>query len=125
MATAKQILNDLEEYDDYDVVELLEMKYEKFYFEMPKNWSLLIFVMDIRIHNKSGNYVSLEDYIQEMENTIIMLQATVVQLEYATKSHQKEQSDEAPKSDYDKLKEEIIEEVNLIISDLLWHFLNR
>lgn len=125
MATAKQILNDLEEYDDYDVVELLEMKYEKFYFEMPKNWSLLIFVMDIRIHNKSGNYVSLEDYIQEMENTIIMLQATVVQLEYATKSQQKEQSDEAPKSDYDKLKEEIIEEVNLIISDLLWHFLNR
>jgi len=75
--------------------------------------------MDIRIHNKSGNYVSLEDYIQEMENTIIMLQATVVQLEYAAKSHQKEQSDEAPKSDYDKLKEEIIEEVNLIISDLI------
>jgi hypothetical protein len=37
LATAKQILNDLEEYDDYDVVELLEMKYEKFYFEMPKN----------------------------------------------------------------------------------------
>jgi hypothetical protein len=75
--------------------------------------------MDIRIHNKSGNYVSLEDYIQEMETTIIMLQSTVVQLEYATKSHQKEQSDEAPKSDYDKLKKEIIEEVNLIISDLI------
>ena len=37
LATAKQILNDLAEYDDYDVVELLEMKYEKFYFEMPKN----------------------------------------------------------------------------------------
>jgi hypothetical protein len=75
--------------------------------------------MDIRMHNKSGNYVSLEDYIQEMENTIIMLQSTVVQLEYVTKSHQKEQSNEVPKSDYDKLKEEIIEEVNLIISDLI------
>ena len=75
--------------------------------------------MDIRIHNKSGNYVSLEDYIQEMENTIIMLQSTVVQLEYVTKSQQKEQSNEVPKSDYDKLKEEIIEEVNLIISDLI------
>ena len=75
--------------------------------------------MDIRIHNKSGNYVSLEDYIQEMENTIIMLQSTVVQLEYVTKSQQKEQSNEVPKSDYDKLKEEIIEEINLIISDLI------
>ena len=75
--------------------------------------------MDIRIYNKSGNYVSLQDYILEMENTIIMLQTTVVQLEYVTKSQQKEQSNEVPKSDYDKLKEEIIEEVNLIISDLI------
>lgn len=75
--------------------------------------------MDIRIHNKSGNYVSLEDYIQEMESTIITLQATIVQLEYSVKTQQKEESTEAPKSDYDKLKEEIIEEVNLIISDLL------
>jgi hypothetical protein len=78
--------------------------------------------MDIRIHDKTGSYVSLEDCIQDMQNTIITLQATIVQLEYELKSQQKNQAketEEAPKSDYDKLKEEIIEEVNLIISDLL------
>lgn len=47
------------------------------------------------------------------------LQATIVQLEYAAKSKEKEETSEAPKSDYDKLKEEILEEVNLVISDLL------
>ncbi len=30
-------MNELGEYDDYDVVELLEMKYEKLYRQMPKN----------------------------------------------------------------------------------------
>jgi hypothetical protein len=78
--------------------------------------------MDIRIHDKTGNYVSLEDCVQEMQSTIITLQATIVQLEYAINTQQKNQAketEEAPKSDYDKLKEEIIEEVNLIISDLL------
>jgi hypothetical protein len=78
--------------------------------------------MDIRIHDKTGNYVSLEDCVQEMQSTIITLQATIVQLEYQMNTQQKQQdkeTEEAPKSDYDKLKEEIIEEVNLIISDLL------
>ncbi len=75
--------------------------------------------MDIRIHNKSGDYVSIEDYIQEMESTIITLQATIVQLEYQMKTHTSLKPTEAPKTDYDKLKEEILEEVNLVISDLL------
>jgi hypothetical protein len=75
--------------------------------------------MDIRIHDKTGSYVSLEDCIQDMQNTIITLQATMVQLEYAMKTQAPQEINEAPKSDYDKLKEEIIEEVNLIISDLL------
>jgi hypothetical protein len=78
--------------------------------------------MNIEICDRNGDFVGLETCIQEMQNTIITLQATIVQLEYKMKSQQKEQdkeSQEAPKSDYDKLKEEIIEEVNLIISDLL------
>lgn len=74
--------------------------------------------MDIRLHDKTGNYVSLEDCIQDMQSTIITLQATIVQLEYKLEQSQPK-SEETPKSDYDKLKEEIIEEVNLIISDLL------
>ncbi len=75
--------------------------------------------MDIRIHDKTGSYVSLENCIQDMQNTIITLQATIVQLEYAMKTQASQESEEVAKSDYDKLKEEIIEEVNLIISDLL------
>ncbi len=75
--------------------------------------------MDIRIHDKTGNYVSLEDCVQEMQSTIIALQATIVQLEYQLKSHVPGETKEPPKSDYDKLKEEILEEVNLVISDLL------
>jgi hypothetical protein len=75
--------------------------------------------MDIRIHDKTGSYVSLENCIQDMQNTIITLQATIVQLEYAMKTQASQEIKEAPKSDYDKLKEEIIEEVNLIITDLL------
>jgi hypothetical protein len=78
--------------------------------------------MEILIHNMSGSSVSLQDCIRDMEGTIIALQATIVQLEYQMNTQQKNQAketEEAPKSDYDKLKEEIIEEVNLIISDLL------
>jgi hypothetical protein len=37
LASTKKILDELGEYDDYDVVELLEMKYEKLYVEMPKH----------------------------------------------------------------------------------------
>ena len=37
LATTKQLLNDLGEYDDYDMVELLEMKYEKLYIQLAKN----------------------------------------------------------------------------------------
>ena len=37
LATTKQLLNDMGEYDDYDMVELLELKYEKLYREMPKH----------------------------------------------------------------------------------------
>ena len=37
LATAKKIMDELGEYDDYNVIELFEMKYEKFYREMPKN----------------------------------------------------------------------------------------
>ena len=37
LATAKKIMGELEEYDDYDLIKLLEMKYEKFYQEMPKH----------------------------------------------------------------------------------------
>jgi hypothetical protein len=36
LATSKKIMEELQEYDDYDVIELLEMKYEKLYVEMPK-----------------------------------------------------------------------------------------
>jgi hypothetical protein len=36
LASAKKIIEELQEYDDYDVIELLEMKYEKLYVEMPK-----------------------------------------------------------------------------------------
>ena len=78
--------------------------------------------MDIRIHDKTGDYVSLEDCIQEMQNTIITLQATIVQLEYQLKTQEQNQSkelEETPKSVFKKLKEEILEEVNLVISDLL------
>lgn len=31
LSEAKKILNNLSEYDDFDIVELLEMKYEKMY----------------------------------------------------------------------------------------------
>jgi hypothetical protein len=75
--------------------------------------------MDIRLHDKTGNYVSLEDCIQEMQNTIITLQATIVKLEYEMKTQAPKEPEETPKSDYEKLKEEILEEVNLVISDLL------
>ncbi len=75
--------------------------------------------MDIFVYNNSGCSVSLEQHLKDLESKIITLQATIVQLEYAAKSKEKEETSEAPKSDYDKLKEEIIEEVNLIISDLL------
>jgi len=75
--------------------------------------------MDIRIHDKTGNYVSIEDCIQDMQDTIITLRANIVQLEYAIKTQASQEIKEVPKSDYNKLKEEIIEEVNLIITDLL------
>jgi hypothetical protein len=75
--------------------------------------------MDIRIHDKTGNYVSLEDCIQDMQDTIVTLRANIVQLEYAIKTQASQEIKEVPKSDYNKLKEEIIEEVNLIITDLL------
>jgi hypothetical protein len=75
--------------------------------------------MEIIVYNHSGNSVSLEDCIREMQSTIITLQATVVQLEYQLKSQAPEEPKETPKSDLEKLKEEILEEVNLVISDLL------
>ena len=31
LSDAKRILDNIQEYDDYDVIELLEMKYEKMY----------------------------------------------------------------------------------------------
>jgi hypothetical protein len=34
---AKRILDELEEYDDYSVIDLLELKYEKIYQQIPKN----------------------------------------------------------------------------------------
>lgn len=37
LATTKQLLNDMGEYDDYDMVELLEIKYEKLYIELAKH----------------------------------------------------------------------------------------
>lgn len=37
LASTKKIMDELGEYDDYDVIELLEMKYEKLYREMHKN----------------------------------------------------------------------------------------
>lgn len=75
--------------------------------------------MDIRIHDKTGGYVSLEDCIQDIQNNIVTLQATIVELEYQLKTQTSAETEETPKSDLEKLKEEIIEEVNLIISDLL------
>ncbi len=80
--------------------------------------------MEFYISERNGNTTPIEQYLHRLEETITVLQATIVQLEYQMKTEQQEQSketEEAPKSDYDKLKEEIIEEVNLIISDLLWH----
>jgi hypothetical protein len=75
--------------------------------------------MNIEICDRNGNFVSLETCIQEIQNTIITLQATIVQLEYQLKSQAPEEPKETPKSDLEKLKEEILEEVNLVISDLL------
>ena len=75
--------------------------------------------MEITVYTNAGSCVTLEQHLKDMESKIMTLQATIVQLEYAAKSKEKEETSEAPKSDYDKLKEEIIEEVNLIISDLL------
>lgn len=75
--------------------------------------------MEITVYTNAGSCVTLEQHLKDMESKIMTLQATIVQLEYAAKSKEKEETTETPKSDYDKLKEEIIEEVNLIISDLL------
>jgi len=75
--------------------------------------------MEIFVYNKSGNRVSVEDYLQELENTIINLQVTVLQLEYEIKNQKKEVAEEINESDYNKFREEIMEEVNLIITDLL------
>ena len=75
--------------------------------------------MELFVYNNAGSSVTLEQHLQDLESKIISLQATIVQLEYSAKTKEKEETTEAPKSDYDKLKEEIIEEVNLIISDLL------
>ena len=75
--------------------------------------------MEIFAYKKSGDRVSVEDYLQELENTIITLQTTVVKLEYEAKNRQKDTVAETVQLDYSKLKEEIIEEVNLIITDLL------
>jgi hypothetical protein len=36
LASAKKILDELGEYDDYNVIELLELKYEKLYRQMAK-----------------------------------------------------------------------------------------
>lgn len=76
--------------------------------------------MNIEIFDRNGNLVGLENCIQEMQNTIITLQATIVQLEYQLKTQEQDKEVvETPKSNYKKLKEEILEEVNLVISDLL------
>ncbi len=76
--------------------------------------------MEFYISERNGNTTPIEQYLHRLEETITVLQATIVQLEYQLKTQeQSKETEEAPKSDYDKLKEEIIEEVNLIISDLL------
>jgi len=75
--------------------------------------------MEIFVYNKSGNRVNVEDYLRELENTIINLQITVLQLEYEIKNQKKEVAEEINESDYNKFREEIMEEVNLIITDLL------
>ncbi len=78
--------------------------------------------MEFYISERNGNTTPIEQYLHKLEETITVLQGTIVHLEYQMKTQQQEQAkenEEAPKSDYDKLKEEIIEEVNLIISDLL------
>ena len=75
--------------------------------------------MEIFAYNKSGDRVSVEDYLQELENTITNLQVTVLQLEYEIKNQKKEVAEEIHESDYNKFREEIMEEVNLIITDLL------
>ena len=75
--------------------------------------------MEIFAYNKSGDRVSVEDYLQELENTIINLQVTVLQLEDEIKNQKKEVAEEINESDYNKFREEIMEQVNLIITDLL------
>lgn len=78
--------------------------------------------MDIYISERNGVTTPIEQYLHKLEETITVLQGTIVQLEYDIKTKQQAQTketEEAPKSDYEKLKEEILEEVNLVISDLL------
>jgi hypothetical protein len=75
--------------------------------------------MEIFAYNKSGDRVSVEDYLQRLEDAIINLQVTVLQLEYEIKNQKKEVAEEINESDYNKFREEIMEEVNLIITDLL------
>lgn len=75
--------------------------------------------MEIFAYKKTGDRVSVEDYLQELENAIINLQVTVLQLEYEIKNQKKEVTEEINESDYNKFREEIMEEVNLIITDLL------
>lgn len=75
--------------------------------------------MEIFAYNKSGDRVSVEDYLQRLEDAIINLQVTVLQLEYEIKNQKKEVAEEINESDYNKFREEIMEQVNLIITDLL------
>jgi hypothetical protein len=75
--------------------------------------------MEILVKDLTGSLISVEKYLVELHTKIMDLQTTIVTLEYEAKNRQKDTVAETVQLDYNKLKEEIIEEVNLIITDLL------
>ena len=63
---------------------------------------------------------SLDVYLQEIYSKVMEIDAKLSKLEFKMISETPEtKPQEVPKTEYDQLKEEILEEVNLIVSDLM------
>jgi len=73
--------------------------------------------IQIQIRNYCGTLIPIDTYMLEMEQSIQALKSKVSMLEF--KVNLLEGPDSDTETDKEKLKKEIIEEVNLIISDLL------
>jgi hypothetical protein len=72
-------------------------------------------MIHVTVDNKS-----LEVYLQDMYSKIMEIDAKLSKLEFKMISEAPEiEPEEAPKTEYEQLKEEILEEVNLIVSDLM------